>query len=173
MIIEYKLDKQSIDEAIRQLNEYDKAVHDRLLEACDKVAQVGVDNMQSIYQTATYPGTNDVSVGKTSDEHGTTIAATGSSVSFIEFGAGITFGPQGVYAAKAGAVGLGHYGKKQGGTGYPWIYVGDPGTGSWPVRGRSGANYTLGNPAANALPQAMKTMEENRMRILREEFSHD
>lgn len=172
MNITVKLNSESIDEAIRKVEEFQRMMRDKCEEFCKRLAQIGVDVVRATYVGAAYAGTNDIEVHLEFASNSCKIVANGSALGFIEFGTGIAY-PLGEFAEQAGAPAHGTYGQRRGATGKKWVYKGNAGTTGEPDSKRPGLVWTRGNPPANAFPAAVKEMQEQAKQIAREVFRFD
>lgn len=162
-------DVGSIDLAIAKLN----AIADQIRAAkceefCRRLAEIGVDVTNTVYGSAAYAGTNDISVRLERRGDGYVIVATGSALGFVEFGTGIEY-PLGEFAGQVGAPPHGTYGQRRGAK-PPWIYRGDAGNIGTPSSSRPGLVWTRGNPPANAFPRAVQEIEAQIASIAKEVF---
>ena len=159
--ISMKLDTSSINDAIKELKEYKKWVarkEDKLLQ---KLATLGATKASLGYARAIYNGTNDVEVSVEKSSNGYTVVASGKSVAFIEFGAGITYGyghPQaGEFGVGPGTYpdGKGHWDDPQG----------------WFIPKEAGGGHSYGNPPAMALYNAAREIEQAIIKVAKEVFA--
>lgn len=171
MNIAVRLDTGSIDRAIREVERIDQMMQQKCAELSKRLAEVGMDVVNTVYLGARYAGTNDISVHLEFGDNNCTIVANGSALGFIEFGTGVSW-PLGDYAEQAGAPAHGTYGMGRGKQ-HKWIYRGDPGNFGEPDKKRPGLNWTSGNPPANAFPQATQAMREHVQQIAAEVFRFD
>ena len=163
----------NVDTVIAQLKQYRDRLNERIHTMLEQVAAIGVDTADVAFKTAQYDGNNDVVVNAPEwiSDTQLIISATGSSVTFIEFGTGVHYAEQ---HPKAAALGMnrGEYGQGKG-KHDTWGYYGDPGTDGRVVEGRGGLVLTHGNPPARAMYDAGKEMRESIAEIAREVFAHD
>ena len=171
----FRIEVKGLDGLTRQLEAYAKSLEQRKRDFLERLADIGVNTALIRFADAEYDGTNDVVVEQASWINENTIAvnATGSSILFIEFGAGFSF-PEHPQADEFGYY-HGMYGKGQGMNPKGWIYKGEQGTHGMPVRGKGGTlkdgvYRTFGNPPARAMYEASKEMRENIIKIAREVF---
>lgn len=147
---------QGIDEAIRRLQEYN--LEQKTRELCRRLAQYGLVLAEASYGGAAYDGEKDVSVDVQETDNGYKILATGGTVLFIEFGAGITYG-------------YGHPQADEFGYG-PGTY---PGKGHWDdPQGwwiPKGGGHTYGNPPSMTMFNTAKDIRGEIANIAREVFS--
>ena len=172
MKLTIRLSNDSIEAAIRKVEEYQRTMHEKCQELSKRLAQLGMDVVNATYVGAAYAGTNDIEVHLEFEGNTCKIVANGSALGFIEFGTGVVY-PLGEYAAQAGAPPHGTYGQGRGATGKKWVYKGDPGTIGEPDSKRPGLVWTNGNPPANAFPAAVREMQEQAQEIAREVFRFD
>ena len=168
-VISVKLNKQSIDDAIKELAQYKQdflAKEQKLLEG---LANIGVREASIRFTTAMYDGVNDVTVTLDKTSNGYAIIAEGEAVAFIEFGAGVYHNSSEPYPnpRPEGIVGIGEYGKGKGKR-RAWYYKGEPGTNG--ELQKNGVVKTRGNPAAMPMWYASEEMRNSILQIAREVF---
>ena len=157
------LDARSIERAIRELEDYKEWVAQKTELLCRKCADLGFTVASANFSGAFYGmGNNDVSVTLEPTNKGFKILASGESVCFIEFGAGVYYNGVEPYPMErpAGVVGIGEFGAghgKQDG----WFYTDENGE----------KQYTHGNPAAMPMYNAQKTIREMLTQIAKEVFA--
>lgn len=167
----------TLSKAIEEIEKYQKELNEKTHRLMEKLAEIGIEESTVRFANAVYDGTNDVQVNKTPtwiDENKLAISATGKSITFIEFGAGVHYA--GDSHPKAG-----EFGFSRGGYGYhlgkldSWRYSGDPGTnGEVITEGKhKGEIKTHGNPANRALYDSVKEMREQITKIAEEVFGND
>lgn len=172
MNITLRLSTQSIDDAIKQVQEFRQRFLRHMEELCKRLAEEGMEVMELEYGRALYAGINDIEVSVDAQGESAYIIAKGERVAFIEFGTGVRYA-ESPHGAKAGIPPRGSYGKHKGATGKPWIYKGEPGNLGSKVKGKPGYYWSIGNPAASAIPAAMIYMQNRIMDIAREVFDDD
>ena len=86
------ISEATIDAAVRDLRRYAEWVARKEAELITKLAEHGKNVASVKFATATYDGTNDVSVRVDSTGSVAVIYAEGEAVAFIEFGSGATMG---------------------------------------------------------------------------------
>lgn len=172
MNISIRMNSESIEDAIKRLEDYEHTMRQKCQELSKRLAQLGMDVVNATYVGAAYAGTNDIEVHLEFADNRCTIVANGSALGFIEFGTGIAY-PLGEYASQAGAPPHGTYGQGRGATGKKWVYKGEPGTIGEPDSKRPGLVWTKGNPPANAFPAAVKEIQEQAVEIAKEVFRFD
>lgn len=117
-----------------------------------KLGDLGVNTAGIIFRSAQYDGTNDVVMStEWIDDNTLAVAASGHSVTFIEFGSGISYEEWHPY--RPPGMEIGGYGKGQGNRPY-WFYKGEPGTNGIESEKRPGLMITRGNPPARAMYEA-------------------
>lgn len=155
------LDPRSIDNAIKQINQYQATFQNKVMILCEKLAEIGLEVAEPLFEGARYDGNNDVTVQIEKSESGYRLVARGSAVAFIEFGTGIKENPSGnasyLGQRPEGIVGIGEYGKGHGATGKKWYYAHN--------------TYTYGNPPAMAMYYAEAEMLKEVMNIARSVFN--
>lgn len=171
-IIKVKLTASSIDQAIKELQNYKKWLLEKTQEFLKELGNEGVEISSAKFSEATYDGTNDVTCSV--EERGDTkvaVVALGGAVLFIEFGSGIRYPDShpeaGKHGMKHGTYGYG-LGKMEKG----WRYTGDPGTnGEIITQGKhAGQVHTYGNPANMSMYQTVRELEEKFEEIARRVF---
>ena len=160
--IEFALDTKSINKAIKELKKYERWVEQksRLLE--EKLAVIGANEARIRFTGAYYDGTNDAEISVFPDKNGWVIKASGQSVCFIEFGAGVYYNGSEPYPnpRPAGVVGIGEYGQGKGKRdGWFFNRDGDP-------------VFTRGTPAAMPMYHAAREMERSIRMIAQEVFKN-
>lgn len=178
MKVRINLSSQSIDSAIKQLQDYRDDLDRKAKEITRRLAAIGMNYAQVAFDNAAYDGIkeNDVSVFPT--ENGYAVVASGKTVLFIEFGAGVTYPDSHPQAAEFGMM-HGTYGKGNGKK-ETWGFYGDePGTNGEFVRKKDGSLkephviLTHGNPAALPMYNAEQEIRSNIAKIVKEVFSGD
>lgn len=151
------LSRSSIQGAIKELRKYKKWIAEKERELRIRLATRGATVASIQFARAIYSGTNDVSVRV--DDTGTVavIYAEGSSVAFIEFGSGATYGHGHPMNSELGT-GAGTYPNGKGHWNNP--------NGWWYGHGE----HTFGNPPAMAMVNARDRMVEELTQIAREVF---
>lgn len=171
-----------IDSLIRRLENMKSNLETKQRTFLERLAEIGMNTAQIRFKKANYDGNNDVSVGvEWQDENTLAVKASGTSVLFIEFGAGISF-PEHPLADQYGYH-HGTYGQGKGANRKGWIYKGERGTGGMDVLIRDknghvvgtkpGVYRTFGNEPARAMYAAGKQMRENIKQIATEVFGND
>lgn len=147
---------QGLDELINQLNSYNDSLERKANELCNRLAQYGLTLADASFSGAAYDGTKDVSVSVEPTENGYRIVASGGTVLFIEFGAGVTYG-------------YGHPEPLEFG---PGTYPSDKGhwddPNGWWI---PGGQHTYGNPPSMTMYNTTKDLEREIERIAKEVFS--
>lgn len=120
----------TLHKAIAEIESYQKELDEKVHTLMERLAEIGIEEATVRFANAIYDGTNDVRVNNTPvwiDKNKLAISATGKSITFIEFGAGVH------YAAESHPK-AGDFGFTRGGYGYhlgkldSWRYSGNPGT---------------------------------------------
>lgn len=164
----------TLRKAVTEIESYQKELDQKVRTLMERLAEIGIEEATVRFANAIYDGTNDVEVTKTPvwiGKNKLAVQATGKSVAFIEFGAGVH------YAAESHPK-AGDFGCTRGGYGYhlgkldSWRYSGDPGTnGEVITEGEHrGEVLTHGNPANRALYDSAKEMREQITKIVEEVF---
>lgn len=157
-------------EALRVVEEYQKRLTDKTNELIHRLAEIGVEVARAGFEAAPYDGIKEFSVTfEDRDTNTVAVIATGRTVLFLEFGAGVYYPDSHPYAN--GMV-HGTYGKGKGANPY-WFYTGQPGTaGGELAYGHINTTITHGNPASMAMYEAHKRVKEDIVRIAREVFNN-
>ena len=157
------LDVNSIDNALKELQEYQAWVEAKTELLCRKCADLGLTVASANFNGAFYGmGDNDVVVTVEQTDHGYNIIASGESVCFIEFGAGVYYNGAEPYPIPRpeGVVGIGEFGAGHGKQN-SWFYTDKNGE----------RQYTHGNPAAMPMYSAQKTIRDMLAQIAKEVFA--
>lgn len=166
-VIKVKLTEKSIDNAIKELNNYKKWLKDCTEKFLQALGEEGVEIASAKFQKAVYDGTNDVSVSlENRDEEKVAVVAVGGAVLFIEFGTGVKYPDNHPEAGKNGFV-RGGYGYHLGRLEKGWRYKGDPGTNGVPDKNHPGEIHTYGNPANMSMYDTVRELEEHFEEIAR------
>ena len=168
-VISVRLDDKSIDNAIRELKQYEQFLLEKEKLLLEKLAMIGVSEASVRFTTAIYDGVNDVQVVLEKSGKGYSIIASGEAVAFIEFGTGVYHNTSEPYPnpRPEGVVGIGEYGKGRGKR-RAWFYKGEAGTNG--EQQKNGVVKTRGNPAAMPMWYATEDMKNSILRIAREVF---
>lgn len=177
-----RIEAYGIRETIKRL-EKEKETHAKLHEVMERLAKIGMNVAKYSFDRALYAGYNDVSVSFDWEaDNRCVVKASGTSVLFIEFGAGIRYGEH----PQSSEFGFAHgtYGMGQGANPQGWIYEGIPGSNppadtDW-VTGKNGDQKysakgeplvrTKGNPPSMSMFTAGREMRDQAERIIREVF---
>lgn len=157
-------DPDSIDKAIKQLNDYSKGLDQKARNLCQRLADLGAWYAEwNFSQVAwTYSGTVDyaITVDRLSDNQ-YLIKAAGEGVLFIEFGAGITLGGGHPMDSQLG-MGPGTYPNGKGHWNDPngWWYKDEDGT----------KHKTYGNAPGMPMYNAAKDLRNEIKKIAQEVF---
>lgn len=159
--IHMTLDPASIDAAIRELREYQKRLKQKAEELARKLADIGAVNVSLGYARTIYTGQTDVEV-KVEQKSPTSyaIVASGETVLFLEFGAGVTYGYGHPEPSVDGVqMGPGTYPSDKG-------HWDDP-KGWW----IPGSEHTYGNPPSMTMYLTAKELRDRIEEVAREVFS--
>ena len=155
-------DKRSFDNAIKELDKYQRRLEKKADELANKLADYGLLLAQVSFEGVPYTGHKDVVVTKDPSGNGYTIRASGMTALILEFGAGVTLGEGHPQAAEFG-MGVGTYPGQ--------THAFDPN--GWYLPRSAGVfagEHTYGNPPAMAMYNAQKDMESEIERVAREVF---
>ena len=165
--ITIELSPSSCQKALKELQAYQAKFKSKLDEICKRLADFGLTKAQMYYASALYDGVKDVTVTVEKIENGYAVKASGATVLFLEFGAGVHYPND---HPKAGELGISHgsYGKGLGNNDY-WFYTGQPGNaGGELAHGHKNSTITHGNPANMSLYKASRDMRGEIQRIAQE-----
>lgn len=152
------LDKKSIDEAIKQLEQYKKDFLAKEELFVKRLAEIGVSVASTGFALADYDGINDVQVTMTQSGTTATITAFGEAVGFIEFGTGIRNPEWNDSGMDYTPPKHGTYGEGQGKRPKGWYFK----------LGEGAKMHTYGNPPAEAMRTARDVMIERVIQVARE-----
>ena len=165
-------DPSSVDKAIKDLQNYQKRLDEKAQEVAKRLAEIGATRAEIDFSGADYDGNKefDISVEKT--DNGYSVIASGQSVLFVEFGAGVTKGGGHPQAAEFG-MGPGtwpdpHYHKYNG-----QLYANWENPSGWYLPKSAGGGHTMGNAPAMPMYNAEQEIKANIEQIVREVFSSD
>lgn len=172
-----KVSLGKISQAVKQVEDYKKALADKEREFLRRLAEIGVEEATARFTTAQYDGTNDVQVDAPIwlDDNKIAVRASGNAVTFIEFGTGYFYNSEGDDHPAASKYGftIGGYGQGRG-KGDFWYYKGEPGTNGEtpkkPSMAAKGSVFTHGNPQNRCMWEASKKIREEILNIAREVF---
>lgn len=153
------LDKASIDNAIKQLKQYEKEFAAKEKEFARRLAEIGVRVASAGFAMADYDGVNDVVVSLVQTSSGAAVVASGETVGFIEFGTGIKNPEWDASEMEYTPPKHGTYGKGKGKNPHGWYFTQSPG---------AKATHTYGNVPAEAMRTARDEMVAQAIQIARE-----
>lgn len=151
-------DKSSIDNAIKQLEQYKRDFLEKEKIFVKKLAEIGVSVASAGFTVADYDGINDVTVRLEWNGDKATVIAEGQAVGFIEFGTGIKYPEWNNSEMDYTPPKHGTYGKGHGAWPKGWYFT--PGEGA--------VQHTFGNPPAEAMRTARDVMIEKVIQVARE-----
>lgn len=158
-IVVNPLDKSSVEDAIRMLEQYKKDFLVKEQEFVRRLAEIGVRVAKAGFSIADYDGVNDVVVSMERTATGYNVVASGEAVGFIEFGTGVRHPEWDNTGMDYTPPKHGTYGKGQGKNQWGWWFKGSDG---------AVAQHTYGNPASESMLTARNTMIERVTAIARE-----
>lgn len=168
-VIKVRLTEQSINNAIKELNDYKKWLVDKTKEFLKALADEGVEIASAKFGRAVYDGTNDVTC-QVEDRGNNKVAvmAVGGATLFIEFGTGVKYPDNHPEAAENG-MNRGQYGYKLGRLEKGWRYTGEPGSnGEVITEGKhAGEVHTYGNPANMSMYLTVRELQDKFEEIAR------
>lgn len=146
MKITLRLSADSCRKAIKELEKYQKDLDRKIDKLCKRLAEFGLIKAREYFNQALYDGIKDAVVTVEQIENGYAVRASGSTVLFLEFGAGVHY-PNDHPQAGEFAMEHGTYGRGLGKNDY-WFYTGQPGNaGGELAYGHTNSTITHGNPA--------------------------
>ena len=154
------LSEKSIDNAVKQLEDYAKSLDSKANDLCERLAQMGAMYAEWNFSGVLYAGDIDYKIDVHRGEGNTyIITADGESVLFMEFGAGVKYGG-------------GHPQESEFGMG-PGTYPGqkhafDPN--GWWFNQDGQKIHTFGNAAGMPMYNAAKDLREEILKVAREVF---
>lgn len=155
---------RGVNDAIRQLEEYQRRLKQQTDELCRRLADIGATNVSILFSRAIYTGPLDFDVDVEEIKNGYKIIVAGQSVAFVEFGTGVTYGYGHPQAAEFG-VGPGTYpGQTHAMTGKGWYLPKDK-------QPADGTKHTYGNPPNMPMYNTAQELKHEVARIAREVFS--
>lgn len=158
--ITMKLSTSSIDKAVKELKAYEAWVKQKISELTERLATIGAMEATVRFSRAYYDGEKDSTISVEPIINGWKIIASGQSVFFIEFGAGVYYNGSEPYPERpAGVSGIGEYGQGKGKQN-TWGYYSNSGE----------LVLTHGTPAAMPMHHAGRVMEQEIVKIAREVF---
>lgn len=152
-------DKESIENAIKQLKQYEQEFAVKEAEFARRLAEIGVSVASAGFATADYDGINDVVVSLVQTSSGAAVVASGETVGFIEFGTGIKNPEWDASGMEYTPPKHGTYGKGRGKNPNGWYFTQSPG---------ARAIHTYGNAPAEAMRTARDVMVERVIQVARE-----
>lgn len=170
MKITIKLDKRSINSAIRKLENYQETLENKKKLFLEELARVGIDVANVEYANANTKHQPDVPIVENNpiwvSDNELVVRASGQSILFIEFGSGIHYNgavgssphPKGVEFGYT----IGSYGKGNGAKDY-WHYKNS--LGNW--------RTTHGTKSTPAMYDASKEMRKQITKIAKKVFKND
>lgn len=165
-VIKVELTPQSIDDAIKAIEEYKKWIEDCTERLVEKLADKGVILAQIEFDNAPLDGTGgnpEVVVTRTKDGRFKCTVQTNETVlaSFIEFGTGITYPDVHPYASQLGAI-RGQYGQGKGSRPNGWTF--------YDVDYYGQKRHTLGIPASMPMYKTEQQLEKLITQVANEVF---
>ena len=150
--------KESINAAIKQIQQYEKEFKTKETEFIRRLKELGVSVATVGFAMADYDGANDVLIAETQSGNRAAVIAYGETVGFIEFGTGIRNPEWDGAGLDYTLPKHGTYGKGKGANPKGWWFSTSPGS----------AQHTYGNPPAEAMLEARNSMIEQVVQIARE-----
>ena len=175
--IKVRLTSDSIDNAIKELEDFKEWVEEKTQTLAYELAKRGVEIADIKFKKAIYDGTNDVEViWDDVDEYKAVVIAKGHRVFFIEFGTGVKY-PDDHPEKPEGLLGRGEFGNKHGSDPEGWDYMGyDKGTNGeikyTAVRGTElKIIHTYGNPANQCMYRTVRDLQDIFEEVVRRVFN--
>ena len=163
MKIPVSLSSSSVSDAIDALENYQNGNTEKCHILCQRLAEMGAVNASLCFSRSIYTGRNDFDITVEEFGNGYKILASGTSVLFVEFGAGITYGNghplEGELGMGAGTYpyGKGHWNDPKG----------------WYLPKSKGGMHTFGNPPNMPMYNTAQDLKREIARIAREVFNSD
>lgn len=152
-------DRKSIENAIKQVNQYRKEFDAKEKEFVRRLGELGVSVASTGFALADYDGVNDVQVIMQQNGKNVSVIAFGEAVGFIEFGTGVRYPEWDNSGMEYTPPKHGTYGEGRGKRPHGWFFKQSEG---------AAAIHTYGNPPAEAMRTARDTMVERVIQIARE-----
>lgn len=168
-----RLSGQSIDNAIKYLEQYKRIMMHKAEDLLTELANEGVSIASAKFESALYAGDNDVNVNfEQRGNNKIAIIATGNATLFIEFGTGVKY-PDSHPLANENGMKHGTFGHKLGALPNGWRYKGNPGNmGVVITQGKhKGEIHTYGNPANESMYQTERELEQKFTEIVKRVFN--
>jgi hypothetical protein len=164
MIIHIDLNEESVDKAIKQLNAYKRLLDKKTEEIAKRLAEMGATKVSLGFARSVYNGPQNVNVTVENRGNGQyAIVASGETVLFAEFGAGVRYG-YGHPEANAFGMGPGTYPNGKG-------HWNDPK--GWWIPKSAGGGHTFGNPPNMPMYNTEQELKKEIDRVVREVLSSD
>ena len=160
----------SCQAALAEINAYRQWLNRKLDLICKKLAEFGLQRAEVYFAGALYDGIKDGTLKIDKIRSGYALRAKGSTVAFLEFGAGVHYPNN---HPKAGELGISHgtYGRGLGANDY-WWYTGQPGNaGGELAYGHTNSTITHGNPANMPMYNSAQDMRGEIIRLASEVFN--
>ena len=161
-----------IDELIAAVEEYEQWLNRKCKELAERLASMGALNVEYNFTGVMYSGSTDHEVTvEEAGENRFVVKLEGESVLFIEFGAGARYGyghPEVGNYGPGTYPGKGHWDDPNG-----WWYKTDDASAATRVTKKTGQAWvhTYGNPPNAPVYNAVKELEEDIAKAVREVFS--
>jgi hypothetical protein len=152
--------ENSLKMAAKQVREYQKRFEEKQIEFVRKLAEVGAEVAKAKFDAALagYDGSQEpIQVSVSQDGKNAEIIASGQTVTFLEFGAGITHPEHSTHMFQHGTYGKG-YGNRR-----FWVFYDE----------NKNKVKTSGNDPAEAMTGAIQEMSRQATEIAREVFGRD
>lgn len=151
--------KESINAAIKQLQQYERDFKEKETEFVRRLKELGVSVATTGFAMAEYDGVNDVLIAETQLGSRAAVIAYGETVGFIEFGTGVKYPEWDGAGLDYTPPKHGTYGKGRGKNPHGWYFKQGDG---------AKARHTHGNPPAEAMLTARNEMIDQITSIARE-----
>lgn len=152
-------EKESINAAIKQLQQYERDFKVKETEFVRRLKELGVSVATTGFAMAEYDGVNDVLISETQFGNRAAVIAYGETVGFIEFGTGVKYPEWDGTGVDYTPPKHGTYGKGRGKQPHGWYFKQSDG---------AKARHTYGNPPAEAMLTARNEMIDQITAIARE-----
>ena len=158
-------DPDSIDKAIKKLEDYGKGLERKAQELCERLTMMGATNVSMLFSQLIYTGPVDIEISvETLEENKYAIIASGETVLIAEFGAGLIGGGHPDPQLNGQPMGPGTYPDAKG----HW----DDTSGWWLPREKTDGHavHTYGNPPTMAMYNTAQDLRKEIQRVAQEVF---
>lgn len=158
--IKVSLSSSSVSNAIEELEDYQNSFEEKRRRLCQRLAEMGAVNVSLGFARSIYTGDNDFTVSVEPYDTGYRILASGTTVLFVEFGAGVTYGYGHPLDGELG-MGPGTYPLGKGNWDNPK---------GWTLPKSKGGQHTYGNPPNMPMYNTAQDLKREIERVATEVF---